>query len=114
MTTNDPIFHTKPISSSKGSTIRTNSKQKEPKRVDGRGLNQKRTKIRTPDKPTRLPPQPPWRPTPKLPKEGSRAQDDWQNSMNETMNATKLDETRQNSTTTTNEENKTALILHES
>ena len=35
-----------------------------------------------------------------------------QNSTNETTNASKLDETRQNSTTTTNEQNETALILH--
>ena len=35
-----------------------------------------------------------------------------QNSTNETTNASKLDETRRNSTTTTNEQNETALILH--
>ena len=35
-----------------------------------------------------------------------------QNSTNETTNAPKLDETRRNSTTTTNEQNETALILH--
>ena len=34
-----------------------------------------------------------------------------QNSTNETTNASKLDETRRNSTTTTNEQNETALIL---
>ena len=56
MTTNDPSFHTRLISSSKGSTIRTNSKRKELKRVDGRRLNQKRTEIRPPNKPTLLPP----------------------------------------------------------
>ena len=35
-----------------------------------------------------------------------------QNSTKETTNASKLDETRRNSTTTTNEQNETALILH--
>ena len=35
-----------------------------------------------------------------------------QNWTNETTNASKLDETRRNSTTTTNEQNETALILH--
>ena len=35
-----------------------------------------------------------------------------QNSTNETTNASKLDETRRNLTTTTNEQNETALILH--
>ena len=35
-----------------------------------------------------------------------------QNSMNETTNASKLDETRRNSTTTTNRQNEIALMLH--
>ena len=35
-----------------------------------------------------------------------------QNSTNETTNASKLDETRGNSTKTTNKQNETALILH--
>ena len=35
-----------------------------------------------------------------------------QNSTNQTTNASKLDETRRNSTTTTNEQNETALTLH--
>ena len=56
MTTNDPMFNLKLISSSKGSTIRTNLKRKEPKQVDRRRLNQKRTEIRTANKPTHLPP----------------------------------------------------------
>ena len=37
-----------------------------------------------------------------------------QNSTNQTTNASKLDKTRRNPTTTTNEENETALILHQS
>ena len=69
-----------------------------------------------------LPPQPPWKPTPNLPKEGTRAQVDWenmfrkllteQNSTNERRNATKLDKTQRNSTTTPNEHNEAPLILH--
>ena len=37
-----------------------------------------------------------------------------QNCTNETTNASKLDETRRNWTTSTNEQNETALILHQS
>ena len=50
-----PIFDSKPISSSKGSTIRNNSKRKEPKRVDGCRLNQKRPEITPANKPMHLP-----------------------------------------------------------
>ena len=35
-----------------------------------------------------------------------------QNSKNEKMNVSKLEETRQNATTTTKERNQTALLLH--
>ena len=70
------FFHTKLISSCKGSTVRTNSKRKELKRVDRRRLNQKQTEIRAPNKPTHLPPQATMTTTPKLPKKSSRAQND--------------------------------------
>ena len=56
MTTIDPTFHTKLISSSKRGTMQADSKRKEPKRLDGRRLNQKRTEIIPPHKPTHLPP----------------------------------------------------------
>ena len=122
MTTNDPILHTKLISGSKGSTIQTNSKRKEFKRVNGHRLNQKRTEIRSPNKPTHLSPIHHDAKHPHCQKKAAGPRMDGknrfrklqreQNSTNETTNATKLDETGQKSTTTTNGQNETALILH--
>ena len=123
MTTNDPIFHTKLISSSKGSTIGTNSRRKEPKRVDGRRLNQKQTEIRTPNKPEHLPPshhdaQHPNcqkkavgpRMTDKTSFVSSKRSKPRRTKRRMRRNSTKLDETRRRRRT--NEQNKTALILH--
>ena len=106
----------------KGGQFETNSKRKELKRVDGRRLNEGRTEIRPPNKPTHLPPSHHDAKHPNCQKKAAAPGMDGknrfrklqreQNLTNETMKTSKLDETRRNSKTTTNEQKETVLMLH--